>query len=514
LDESVELTDSMDNGILIRSGDGSLIATSQQNYMFANGVWRSAGPIQRNSLDHSTFGNADPMYEATEVVHADGSHSVFIGGKYQYNGRVYNEYRLEIEDTDILDKVVNDVNEGINTTPRKPKVAHIMGNMVGNDSEDPSTYGKFLAPAFLKGLKGDGNLLFEALTPNGDGDALGSRGIAWAYHIPNKGFFGQDKEGAQHVYLGEARGDTPGVSQFLVARGGRREEWGFMKDGGLSWDLLCKGGVNWTIGKSQDNPSKNILPRSALIRYLGATYTEHGYDSSYDPTVLNDMDGNPIDTVHQAAYKRVVRVAGKAREEISGDYELDIGGNLVEQIGSSRSVNISGSYDESAIGDRTISTSGSFALNAITEIKVLTAQRTEKIVKGSDKKTILLGDDATEIIVGSQTLQIGAGNASRSVLLGDIKDTVVTGSKKTSVVTGSYEVSVVAGNVSLTTLAGKATLGGTMVALEGLVAVDIKAPIVGIGDPATRSGVITFLSHKDYVTGAPLVPSLKVMAGM
>lgn len=514
LDEDVELLDSMDNGFRVRSGDGSVIATSQQNYMFANGVWRSAGPIQRNSLETKNFGENDSSYEATEVIHSDGNRSVYIGGRYQYNDLVYNEYRLEVEDSCVLSKPLNDVNEGVNPKPRLPKVSHIMGNMVGNNPNDAGTYGKFLAPAFTKGARGNGCLLFEAINPAGNGDTLGTRGVAWAYQIPDKGFFGQDKEGALHAYIGETKGDTPGISVSLVAKGGKKEEWGFVKEGGLSWDMYTKGGISWVVGKSTDNPAKSILSRSSVVRYLGGTYTEHGFSQEYDKDVLLDLDGNELDTIHQASYKKVVRVAGNSREEVVGDSEFIIGGSIVEEIQAGRSVSVGGSYSESVIGDRTISTTSSLSINAIRSIKVQTATRTEKIVKGSDSKTILLGDDETTIALGSQTLKVGVGNAKRTVTTGNIEDTIVAGSHKTTVALGNYDVSVTTGNIGVNTSIGTVTVGGTNVSIKGMVAVDINAPIVGIGDPITRSGVITFLSHKDYTTGAPLIPSLKVTAGL
>jgi len=513
LDEGAELSDSMGNSIRLRP-DGSAISTSQQNYVFANGIWRSAGPIQRNSLDFETFGERDPSLEATRVMHADGTSSVYIGGKYAYKGRVYNEYRLEVEDSNILDKIVNDVNEGIETSVRTPSTIFLLANMVGNNPNDIKTYGKFLAPAFLKDIKGTGSLQFDALTPSGDEDTLGRRGVAWAFHIPDKGFFGQDKEGALHTYLGVSRSGTPGLSHFLVARGGKREEWGASLDKGLSWDTYCKGAVRWDIGGSLENPSKNTVSRSMFLRLQNGSYTEYGFDSSWDENVLVALDGSPLNFSARSKYKKIDRVAGHTREEVSSNVEKDIGGNLVEQIGASRKVSVGGSSEEATIGDKSINTAGSFAVNALNEIKIQTAKRTEKIVKGSDEKKILLGDDSTEILKGNHTTVVLAGNIERSVVAGKIEDKVTAGSYDVNISAGNYGVSVGAGNIAMQTKAGTVTLGGTQVSIKALVSADINAPLVGLGDVATRSGVITFLSHKDYMTGAPLIPSFKVKAGL
>lgn len=514
LDEDAELADSMDNSIRVRAGDGSVIATSLQNYMFTNGVWRSAGPIQRNSLDFKVLGEPESEYEATEVVHSDGTKSVYIGGDYGYLSSVYNEYRVEVEDQNTIGKQINDVNEGLAVTVRRPKTVFLLGNMVGNDTADHATYGKFLSPSFISERRGDGHLNFKALVPNGDGDVLGSQGVAWGFQIPGKHFIGADKEGSLHAYLGATRGDNPGISMQLVARGGRVEEWGVIREGQVSWDLFCRGGLRWTIGKMTDSPERDLLPRSSEVRYLGGTYTEHGYDSSASATILKGMKGEDLPSYKVNQYKRVERVAGKSRTEVSGDNEVVVGGSSNEQTSGSKTLGVGGAYGESSIGDRTISTAGSFSVNAMTEMKVLAPKRTEKFVKGSDSKQILLGDDSTEIAVGNQTTKVLTGGVKRTVVAGSMEDMITAGNHSTSILAGNHTVSVTAGNISLSTTAGNVSIGGTLVSVTGMASVDISAPFVGLGNQATRSGVITFLSHRDYVTGAPLIPSFTVMAGL
>lgn len=513
LDHNIELEDSSGNGLRIRSGDGSFISTSQQNYMFANGVWRSAGPIQRNSLEYEILGLDLGGYEAQEINHSDGTRCVYIGG-YAYKGRVYNEYRIEVEDSNFLGKQINDVNEGYNDTVRFPKVTHVMGNMVGNDVNDPGTYGKFLTPVFLRGARGEGHLGFEALTPNGDGDALGSRGVSWAYHTDKKGFFGQDKEGCLHAYLGEDKLGTPGLSMAIVGQGGRREEWGIIRQGGLSWDLYCRGAISWVIGKGQENPSNGFIPRSAEYRYIGGTYTEHGYDPEYDTRTLRTLSGSRLPLFKLTDYKRVERVAGKSREEIRGDSEIQIGGSLVKQIESELDVSVGGAMSESSMGDRTINTLGAFSVNATTEIKVQAQQRSETFVKGNDERLLLLGNAVTDVYVGNIEDKVKLGSLKRETLVGNIDDKIAAGNHSVSVGVGSYNLSVASGSISQTTGVGAFTVGGTSVIMNATAAVNINAPFVGIGNPVTRSGVITMLSHRDYVTGAPLIPSLTVLAGL
>lgn len=516
LDDSVEIENRSGNSIRLRAGDGSYITTSQQNYMFTNGVWRSAGPIQRNSVQATVDGSTPGGIEAKEVIHSDGYKVVYIGGDYGHGGQVYNEYRLEVEDSNRLNNPVNDVNEGENITSRSPRVIMSMANYVGNDPNDPDNYGKFLAPSFVSESRGDGRLGFEALTPSGVNDDIGRRGIAWSYHIPGKGFLGFDKQGVKYEYLSEARGKNTGVSQVTVARGGKREEWGAIREDNVSWDLFAKGGIRWVVGQTSENPEKNKIPRSSEIRYIGGTYTEHGYDSDFNPKVIRYIRGEDkgkiLNKLDMATYRRVERVAGHSRDEVQGNAEYSIGGDEFRKISGLKTTSVGGSHSESSTGDRTISTAGAFSVNALTEVKVMTPKRSEKIVLGSDEKSILMGDRNTEIVVGSYKTSIGAGNIERKVGVGDIKDTVGTGSHSTNVGAGSYSVNVGAGSLSLAA-GGSFSISGTTVNITSSTTT-VDSAFVMLGNPATRSGVITMLSHKDYVTGAPLIPSLTVSAGL
>jgi len=516
LDDSVEIENRAGNSVRLRAGDGSFITTTQQNYMFTNGVWRSAGPIQRNSLAATVAGDAPGGIEAKEVINSDGTKSVYIGGDFGHGGQVYNEYRLEVEDSNRLNKPVNDVNDGENVTPRSPRVIMSIANYVGNDPNDIENYGKFLAPAFISEGKGDGRLGFEALSPSGDNDDIGKRGVAWSFHIPGKGFYGFDKQGVKYEYMSEARGTNTGVSQVTVARGGKREEWGAIREDNVSWDLFTKGGIRWVIGQTAENPEKNKIPRSMEVRYIGSTYTEHGFDASFNPKIIRYLRGNDkgkvLNKLDLATYRRVERVAGHSRDEVMGNSEHSIGGDEFKKISGLKSTSIGGSMSESSTGDRTISTMGAFSVNATTEIKITSAQRTEKLVKGSDEKQILLGDRTTDIVVGNYKTTVGTGNIERQVGVGDVKDVIATGNHSTTVGAGNYSVSVGAGSMSLST-SGSFSISGTSVNITS-TSTSVDSAFVSLGNPATRSGVITMLSHKDYTTGAPLIPSLTVTAGL
>lgn len=516
LDRGVELADRSQNSFALRSGDSSMIATSQQNYLFSTGVWRSAGPIQRNSLILTGDGTEEAGVEAKEIIHSDGTRAVYVGGDYGYAGKVFNEYRIEVEDSCRPAKPVNDVNDMGNIVPRAPKVIFAIANLVGNDTKDMGTYGKFLAPAFISESKGDGRLGFEALTSTAEGDTIGTRGIAWGFHQPGKSFVGLDKQGVKYEYLSESRAKFTGLSQVTVARGGRREEWGITLEEGVSWDLFTKGGIKWVIGKSKDNPERGKIPRSAEYRYIGGTYTEHGFDQEVSPKIINyisgDSKGESMTASDLALLRRVERVAGNSRDEVANNREDVIGGDFTEKTSGAKNVSVSGAYGESIGGDKTISTMGAISLNANSDMKIVTPKRTEKIIKGSDEKKILKGDETLDIVKGSQKVTIGAGDISRTIVSGDIKDKIASGSKKTEIATGDYSVKVGAGTIEMKA-GGGVSISGTTFEIKS-ASTTIDSALVDIGNSATRSGVVTQLSHKDYTTGAPLIASLTVRAGL
>lgn len=504
LHEDVELRDQTGNSFILRAGDNSAITTSQQNFMFTSGVARAAGPIMRNSLILQQDGDPIPGYSATEVFVADGKRVVYVGGDPSYGGRLYNEYRIDVEDSGPKVHPLNDVNSTHNVTNRRPTVVHMMGNYVGNDQsvESADLYGKFLAPSFVTGKRGEGNLGFKALLPNGASDDIGRLGVAWGYHVLDRGFFGVDKMGAQHTYLGAMGGITPGVSQIMVAQGGRREEWGTIRDGNLSWDMYCKGGIKWSVGKASEDINNDILPRSLEAVYHGGTYTEHGHTSTYDPRVLKDLDDNDIVYANKLKYRRVERVFGSSRDEVSASSEELVGVNKTLSVGSQYDIEVQGASSESIMGDKAISTQSGLSLNA-KEIKVVTNKRSEKIALGSDEKVIVLGNEITAIAAGNQILSIVAGNSSTLIGTGNIARTVTAGNIADTIATGNYSLGVGAGNVSMQA-GGAFVIGGTSINMTGKTSVSIVAPKVSVGLFPSLSGAITVFSHLDYVTGAPL----------
>lgn len=521
LDNDVELHDGMGHELRIRQGDGSLLATSRNNYMFTNGVWRGAGLIQRNSL--VTAGATD--LEAQRVTLSDGRVATYVGGQYikkDADGNLkpdemYTEYRLDVEDSVFSHIPVNDINSEANLTDRgSPKSTFVLGNMVGNDPGNDGTYGRFLAPRFIEGNNlANATFALAPLTRTGDENQYKTKGVAWGLGFSTVSFMGADKEGSMHRYMGAGRGAVNrGWSLTSVAEGGRREVWGADGNQGLSWSALYRGGLQWNVGKSTGNVVKGQLPWGLNIKSEGNTFISHG-DSTVSDTALKSITDSTQDLALAdiVRYARIEKVFGSARDEIEGDYELKIGGDYVWSVGGKFRYRVQGNFGESVFGDRSINSTGTIALNS-TAVTVASGSRTEKFTTGDDDKLIMLGNDVTTIGTGFQKTVIGVGGKETTIAAGNHKTTLTAGSFSMSVLVGDASVTTKAGNVELTTAVGTAKVGGVSVSITGLTSVSVEAPSVSLGLAPTNSGVITMLSHKDYMTGLPLIPSMTVTAAL
>ena len=518
LDYDVELRDGGGNEFRIRSGDSSMMSTSRNNFMFTNGVWRSAGYAMRNSLNTTLNGESleSQGVHASRVTSADGREQVYVGGTFEHGGTMAVEYRLEVEDFTTLHSPLNDVNSEGNITPRTPVVEFLLGNMIGNKEKDAS-YGKMLAPNFIGDvLTTNTEIVFDTLVRNGTYDnQYGNRGMAWAYHQPGTAFLGSDKLGQTHRYMGASLGANAGWSMQTAAKGGRRDSWGKSRNNGISWEMATSGSVDWRLGAQTGSPNKKTYSRSLTLRMERGSYIEHGNGGNFVDGVVHDLydDSKSLDYTSIDGYAKIERAAGDVREEVTGKYELSVGSDLLWDIGGGFKYSIGGSFSESVMGDRTISTTSAFSTNS-NELKNISGSRSEKITHGNDMKTILLGNEVKTLVAGNVVTAITAGNIVETMPAGNRVTTVGAGSVGFNVGTGSFTAATGAGALALTTAAGTVTFAGTVISATALTAISHQAPIVGLGMLPTRSGVITMLSHRDYITGMPLIPSLTVTASV
>lgn len=517
LDKEVELHDSHGNELRIRPGDGAVLSTSRNNYMFTNGVWRGAGLIQRNSLALKLDGKDREDIEATRVTLSDGQEVTYVGGQYlKYGDDLYTEYRIDVDDKVKLHHPLNDINSEDNYSERDPQTSFTLGNYVGNNPGDSATYGKFMAPRFIEGkFVHNGRLAFTPISRSGIECEYDSKGIAWSLERKGRSFLGSDKEGSMHRYMGAGRGTANGGwSLTSVAEGGRRELWGASADEGTSVNAEYLGGIKWLVGKNMNSIARGIFPWGVNIKSAGSTYIAHG-DAQSDDTVLYELGStkNKLGRSDMLDYAKIERVSGKSRLEIDSDYELQVGGDFLWSVGGSFGYKVAGAFGESVFGDRSINTTAAFAVNS-TEVKTNSGSRTEKLTLGNDDKTLMLGNDATTIMVGQQTTSIATGGKSVTIGAGNYSTSMAAGNFSMSILAGNATLSTAAGSVSLTTAAGTAMVGGIATTVSGTATVNVQAPIVGMGLPATRSGVVTMMSHKCFITGLPPIPSMTVTAAM
>lgn len=512
LDNDAELCDEQGNTYRLRSGDGSSITTSQQNYLFANGVWRSAGFIQRNSLITEQGGEQIPGLDAYRFTHSDGTEAVYLGGQYKVGNKLFSEYRIEVEDSAELDKQINDVNDLSNVTSRNPAIIFALANWVGNDPKDIGTYGKFLAPdLFADDDIRKGYLSFSPLVNGAGVDAYRQKGVAFGLHTPGKFLLASDKEGRLHQYLGASTGDGAGRSLDLVAAGGRWESWGKTADEGLSWKTVLKGGTHTEIGVSNNNDSRNQLARSIVLRTQGQVY--HEYGAKYNPNQLENFTGTGtfMSRPTLQGYGYIRRVSGNERFETDGDTEVITKGGYRVKISGQRESRIGGSYVETVIGDKSSILNSTYSLNVTKEFKVYTASRTEKIVLGDDSKTVLAGSRKTDILLGNYETSIKAGNHNTSIGVGSRTLDIKAGNDSTSILAGDFSVGVTVGGISLSTAAGTVSIAGTSVDISGAAGVNISGLLVNLGG-GSMSGVLTSLNHPCFVTGAIAPGSFRVFA--
>ena len=514
LDEDVEIHGQSGDEVRIRSSDHSVLATSRNNFMFANGVWRSAGPIQRNSL--KTTDKMQPIdgLEAVKVTLSDNREVVYMVDALAYGTEVPVEYRLDVEDRVKFHQPLNDVNAEANISHRVPVASLVMANMVGNDEKSVGTYGQYLAPSFLGQSLTDAGLLFKPLSRTGSGNQLKDKGVAWGFDQPGLAFTGSDKEGVSHRFMGMSRGNSAGLSMETAAKGGRRDSWGKLRDTGLSWEAQFRGGIDWSVGKRDSNLTLGNQPYSLNLRMAGPAYIEYGPSSLGSETLNSIGDATaPLNAYEKGSYGRVERVQGNSRDEVAGKYELSVGGDIVWEIGGSFKYSLGGSFVDSSMGDRTINTTSAFSTNSL-KIQNTSGSRTEKFVKGSDDKIVMLGGVSETLAAGSRTTTIAAGGIVETLAAGSRTTTIGAGSVTTTVGAGSISSTTGAGAISLSTVAGVVTFAGMLVSTTALTAIDLQAPIVGMGLLPTRSGIVTMQSHKCYITGLPPIPSLTCLAAM
>jgi len=510
----------------IRSEDNTIISTSSNNYVFTSGVWVNAGIAQRNSAE-------DFNREEGSYVEKDRK----VDGTINYNLRpndnknasdYYTEYRIEVDGRAKDDMPGNDVNQIGVETFRNPDAIFSMGHFIGNNERYEDTYSKILKPTLFNDY-GDveGDFIFDVLT----GEEPDTIGMAFSLFAPNRrnaergAFFGADKEGHFYHFLpsGSGGGICPGRSLSLLARGSRKEIWGADSRFGNSWDMVLDGGLKWVIGnhgESSDNPHKNL---SMDVTTSRGVFFKYGLEKELTTIEDFENEGEPVGNINK--YKKIEFIAGFERKQvemsretiiegsdkisINGKEELTVGGSSNTNIGESFNLSVGNSFNEKVSKEKqegygsreTTITEGKSELKMLPTKPTTRGDIEESVVgRGGKSVTLTKGDIEERIITkGNRTFFSTAGDFKVETLKGDLSLKTVAGKVILKTVAGKLEASSTLG-MKLEATAGKAQLRGMLV--------DIK------GAGAALSGVVTVNSHKDYITGAPLMGSKTVKASL
>ena len=480
VNKGVNLADHLHNSIIIRPSDQSIIATSVNNFLFADGASVSMGQAIRNSKTiFDGNGNRIENSLAREATLADGREAVYIvpfGKKIDSDSRYFSEFRIDVDE--ICDGYLdnNDINGISATSTRNPVVTLALGNYIGANLSD-KTYGEVIRPVLFSSPDDtEGSFDLVSCVQNNGLDEVSNIGLAFAVHGNiSRGFLGLDKEGHFYMNLPGSSTSNPlgaGRSMSILAAGNLKEIWGASPDDGNSWDLTANGGAWWRIGHDNDNIGFHLETSGSTDTIVGTDKNETIYGSS------------------------ISEISGIKTESIGGQYSLSVAGLKTETVFGS----VEGMY----MADLSMHVFGKFSETAMAE---------KQCKFGKRKTSIVAGNDELDITIGNLTELISIGSRKTSVITGSISNDIITGNFSTSIKIGVYEVNVMAGNINIKTTAGTARLESKLATTIAALSVSVEGSTVKLGKGLLKGGIVTglpFPSHYDYTTGAPLRGSVTV----
>lgn len=509
VNKDVEIKDGLHDSILLRSSDQSIIMTSLNHFVFANGVAINAGPIIRNKMQglFDSKGNRNPDMLARELSLPDGRDNIYIvpnGKNIQEGSLFYSEYRIDVDEITDASLDVNDINQQSVLSNRDPIVSMIMGNYVGND-DISNNLGKVLRPQlFTSASDLEGYFNMVECQQNKGIDEVTKLGMAFAVHLlKTNGFMGFDKEGHFYLNMGSSSSANPtgaGRSMSILGQGNLKEVWGSSADTGNSWDLSTKGGISWDIGKH--NGKKNS--RSIDIRTSSGIHLEaQGNDVLSSPEPIY-----PGSNTRVSGYGYRATITGNKKVEVSGSETLQVSGESSLVVNGLRYEEIRGSASYSYQADKSENCLGVYTQVVVKEMQGRFGKRKETVSLGQEL-TVLTGDIKETI----QTF----GNKKTWLTKGNIEETIVAGDRKVNIIAGNYKVSVGAGGVDIKAIGSAKLTGLKGVTIQGLKT-DIKSATVSLGALPVKGGVVTGLpgvpSTLCYVTGIPPKGSVTVKASI
>lgn len=491
LNENVELHDKAQDSLLIRQGDQSIISTSLNNFIFADGISVNMGHVIRNSLELYDKDGTRLDNNGSILTIPESKDIICItkdGEEIDYQTEYYTEYRIDVDEFGNGRLDLNDINSS-SPSLNTPIVTFVLGNYIGSDRLNSQQYGQNLKASLFKSYQdANGDFSLEIASNKNGINETGTIGLAYALHfLDSHCFLGIDKEGHYYMNLPASSSNNDlgaGSSMSILAQGSLKEVWGSNANESNSWNLSTNGGVIWDLGAhSPDRNSRSFEMKTTRGIYYELNGTD---DDGY--AKREEITGNTIELVN-----------GDIRS-ISLNHTLEINGLKTEKIGGSSSENIESDKNTNVLG-----------------VYTETAIKEKQCKFGKRKTTITTGNDELEIAKGNREETITLGNKITTVRTGNIEQNINVGSHETSITTGNYKVNVSAGNITHETSAGTINISGTSAKINGDVSIVADAPIVKLGGALLVGGVVSGLpgkiTHYDYMSGAPLKGSLKVSVG-
>ncbi len=509
LDDGVSLQDSTGCEIRLRPSDHAFIVSANENFQSYGGVSIFSGPIQRNDLycpsdatvpdfiKDSPYTN--PMIGNVSIA-PDGTILNYVASHWQTLGGLYPilvEHRTEIRRTSNLAVNPEAGEKTLNRNP--PEIEIIDGTLVSKSLalNDLPVYGKPLK--FIMWTEdpapGSGNPQFVGVNDaQGEASETSTRAVShlyrmtradgrsvyhvvdWdgkhSYHIPKPSAASLGRsleanlEGGALVVLG---GDSNNNS-FALKTSNKIDISAGTGEGGKSLEVVGKGGVHFSFGKD----SNGLAWRQDV---------NGDYEINISGKITENVKGSRIlsgSNVSINAARASTITENDQTRMVGGDETTTVVGATSAQFGGGRSVTIANA-------------------NPLRPSPTADAIR---ILLGNREKTLLAGNDVTSVV---------AGSISRNVVTGAITDNIATGSYTVSVGVGAVAISTGSGAVAISTGSGAITMTCTGAIIQTSATHIVASPMVLLGPSpiygAVCGGIPMPGPHLDYITGLPLFGS-------
>jgi hypothetical protein len=540
LDSSITISDSKLNEIILSSTDRTIYHNSINNHIYTNAARILNGIIIRQfapAIEPVIMDNGQPLYVVTD------------GPSIDENGQAFTELRTEIREkaNAVLDVIESyDYRDFADDTSKgRLLVTQLLGTLVGNERSVIEKYGKILRPQIFTG---EGNVAVDDVIcrPN---EYLN---LASAYQLKfaSGTKFDVDKEGHTFIHLAGSSPLHPlGQNRSLefASDGSIKLSIGKNNINSKSIELNTSGKVMMNFGS---DPSSLRSCEWVLDRALHITVSAANLDGN---AKVEEYTGHTVETIHG---NKTTVVDGSYFLTVKGKIQEEIHGAKVENYVNDKMTNYGGDYQEVVTKHR----QSKYGEGSKTEIskgddvlKITEGKKTEeltlgnkevKLTAGDSKETLMLGSKTTDLTSGDikETITSGnrqasltsgdfkvdvtSGNITETISVGDSKESISSGKKSITIQSGNFEVTITNGNITIKSSLGKVEVnsGAQSVTINGMTKVDVisatqvnvKAPLVSLGNTPAQGGIVTGLpgiaSHYDYICGTPLQGSKTVSA--